>query len=138
MEVDVVERFSLVPGKNPLVEHGVRNGEGFQDSRRVLPDTVPDCEQTVLYIEDAVHIDLPCLHLLFEVIFLSGRLVKGCVPLVEFAYCSLGGVRVVEGVKSRPVHRVACVPEGIPDQDVGEGVLDGNVVLVSERVRIFQ
>ena len=138
MEVDVVERLSLVPGENPLVEHGVRNGEGFQNPRRVFPYAVPDGHKAVLHIQHAVHIGLPGLHFLLEVVLFPGRLVKGCVPLVEFADCCLGGVCIIEGIELRPVNRVTGISERVPDQNVRQGVLDGNVVLISERICIFQ
>ena len=138
MKVDIIEVPALVPGEYPLVEHRVRDGECFKDSRSVLPDAVPDGQQAVFRIEDAVHIDLPGLHLLLEVVFLSCRLVEGCVPFVEFADCRFGGVRIIEGVEPWPVYGVTRILERIPDKDMCEGVLYGNVVLVSERVCIFQ
>ena len=44
----------------------------------------------------------------------------------------------VEGIEDRPVQRVSGLLQGIPDQDMGEGVEDRDVILETEGVDVLE
>ena len=130
-----VEIAVVLPGDETLIVQAVRKIGGFQDARGVLEDAVLDVLKAVLDLLDGVlPMEEPC-DLLLVVVLLALGLGEAVVPGAELFLRDNGGIPQVQGVDPGPVQAVAGRLQGIDDETVGEGILDGHVVLIQERIR---
>ena len=124
----------MLPGDETLVVQAVRQPGRLQDARGVLDDAVPDLLEAVLDLLDGVlAVDGPRDLLLVFVSFPLG-LGKTRIPALEALFRGQGGIGQIQGVDAGPVQGVSRGHQGVDDETVGEGVLDGHVVAVQERI----
>ena len=125
--------FSMMLSRT-LVVQAVRQPGRLQDARGVLDDAVPDLLEAVLDLLDGVlAVDGPRDLLLVFVSFPLG-LGKTRIPALEALFRGQGGIGQIQGVDAGPVQGVSRGHQGVDDETVGEGVLDGHVVAVQERI----
>ena len=138
LDMHLVEFAVVGPLDYPLELHRVSQGEGGEDPRSAFPDAVPDGFEAVLQVGYAVRDVLLDLFLLLEVVFLALRLGESVVPCVERRLLADGGIEIVQGVQPRPVDRIPGGAERIPYLHVGQGIQEGDVILVAERIYVLQ
>ena len=131
-----VEIAVVLPGDEALVVEAVRKPGGLQDTRGVLDDAVPDTLDAVLDVLDGVLAVEGPLHLLLVFVLFPFRLGESLVPAAIALLRGEGGIGQVQGVDAGPVQGVARGFQGVDDEAVGEGVLDGHIVAVEERIGI--
>ena len=125
-----VEEPVMLPGDQALVVQAVGKIGGLQDARGVLEDAVLDVLEAVLDLLDGVLAVEELRDFLLVVVALALGLGKTVVPGAELLGRDEGGIQPIQGVDARPVQAVAGRLQGIDDDPVGKGVLDGYVVLI--------
>ena len=138
LDVHLVEVPLMRPHDDAFVLHGIRQGEGLQDARRVFDDAVADGLQAVFQGQDAV-----CF-----LAFQGQALLQEVFLPFQFAHlgpaCGKGGlgggqgVGVIQGIQAGPVDGIARCLQRIAHLDVGERIFQGYIVFVAEGVDVFQ
>ena len=131
----LVELLLVGPPDDALVLHRVGQGESLKDARSVGYDAVLAGLEAVLALLVAVHLGGLPRRDLFHTDLLPLLLGEPGVPAVVFKLGADDGIRHVEGVEKRPVQRISCRDQGIPDQEIRGSVEKRYVILVAERIR---